>query len=290
MTDPDRLEKALPDLLRRSGWTEPEAQIPPEPVPLEEQQRWEQLFEEPVEPVRRRFGGLSLLGASGLVAAALIAAVSFRTVLQSSQFKTAPSETAPQKPIDKGYTAMRPKAKKQVQPDFSLPEEKIQQQPVLPTQPAAKSSSSAGRGLPEPTRSVEAPKPAPVSEESGVKKSADAFQDEEEVLVKRRADEKESIANRAETKNDKASSTTKSEKIFTVSKDSITATGASTVNSAPASVPPAPVAGAVSQSSSRLFLVSAPSLDTAALDRFQQQLTRTRIQSTMAGEVVFELK
>ncbi|MBC7880981.1 MAG: after-VIT domain-containing protein, partial [Anaerolineae bacterium] len=47
---------------------------------------------------------------------------------------------------------------------------------------------------------------------------------------------------------------------------------------------------AVSQSSSRLFLVSAPSLDTAALDRFQQQLTRTRIQSTMAGEVVFELK
>lgn len=283
MTDPDRLEKALPDLLRRSGWTEPEAQLPLESVPLEEQQHWEQLFEEPAEPVRRRFGGLSLLGASGLVAAALIAAVSFRTVLQSSQLKTVPSETAPKKSVGNSYIATQPKAKKQVQPDFSLPEEKIQQ-PVFPTQSAPKTSPSAERGLPEPTRPVELPKPAPTGEQSGVKTSADAFQDEEEILAKRRADEKESIANRAETKNDKASSTMKSEKTFAVPQDSITATGATTVNSAP------PAVGAVSQSSSRLLLVSAPSLDAAALDRFQQQLTRTRIQSTMAGEAVFDLK
>ncbi len=288
MTDPDRLEKALPDLLRRSGWTEPGAQIPPEPVPLEEQQRWEQLFEEPAEPARKRFGGLSLLGVSGLVAAVLIAAVSFRSVLQSSQLKTAPSETAPPKPLGNGYTAMRPKAKKQVQPDFSLPEEKIRQQPVLPTQPVAKTSSSAGRGLPEPTRPVEPPKPASVGEESGVKKSADAFQENQEVLAKRRAEALgNTVASKPETKKDETPF--KDRQADKEDRLDVSATATHKSASPPTSAPPA--VGAVSQSSSsRLLLVSAPSLDAAALDRFQQQLSRTRIQATLAGEVVFDLK
>jgi hypothetical protein len=276
MTDPDRLEKALPDLLRRSGWTEPEAQIPPEPVPLEEQQRWEQLFEEPAEPPRRRFGGLSLLGASGLVAAALIAAVSFRSVLQSSQLKTIPSETAPQKSVGNGYIATRPKAKKQVQPDFSLPEEKIQQQPALPTQSAPKPPSPIGRSLPEPTRSAEPQKPAPLGNEQGIKKSADVPRENEEDLS-----EISVVSPRKESKASREASAT-----YTIKQDSVAATGATTVNSVP------PAVGTVSSStSSRLFPVSAPGLDAIVRERIQQQLNRSQLQSeTAVGEAVFDLK
>jgi hypothetical protein len=285
MTDPDRLEKALPDLLQRSGWTGPEAP-PLTEVPLEEQKRWEQLFEESAEPVRRRFG-VGLLGATGLVAAALIAAVSFRSVLQnSSQLKSVPSQTATRKPIDKDLTAMRPKkAAKQNQPEFSVPPEKIRQQPLLPAQPAPKIvTPSGGRSALEPTSAASPPHTEQKNRETAPKKSVDAVQDNQDVVGKRRADEEDSIASRAETKKDEAPSTTKPEDKFTASKPSIIAPGATATAPAPAS------AGAFSQPSSRLSLVSASGLDATARERFQQQLTKTQLSSTTAGEVVFDLK
>jgi hypothetical protein len=283
MTDPDRLEKALPDLLQRSGWTGPE--VPPlTEVPLEEQKRWEQLFEEPTEPVRRRFG-VGLLGTTGLVAAALIAAVSFRSVLQSSsQLKTAPSQTATEKPVDKDQTAMRPKVEKRKQTEFAVPKEKIRQQPILPAQPAPKIATSSGRSAPEPTSAAPPPRSTQKNRETAPKKSVDAVQDNQDVLSKRRADEEDSIASRAETKKDGSQFTGKLEDKTAIPQPSF---GVLPKSAAPA---PAPPSAAVSQPSSRLSLVSAPGLDATARERFQQQLTKTQLPSAIAGEAVFDLK
>jgi hypothetical protein len=285
MTDPDRLEKALPNLLQRSGWTGPDAP-PLTEVPLEEQNRWEQLFEEPAEPVRRRFGAGGLLGATGLVAAALIAAVSFRNVLQSSsQLKTVPSETATQKPIDKALTAARPKVEKQKPSEFSVPPEKIRQQPLLPTQPAPKTSTSLGRSAPEPTSAASPPSNNQKNRETAPKKSVDAVQDNLDVSGKRRADEEDSIASRAETKKDGSQFTGKLEDKTATSQPSF---GVLPKSAAP--IAPAPAVSSASQPTSRLSLVSASGLDAITRERFQQQLTKTQLQSTTAGEVVFDLK
>jgi hypothetical protein len=285
MTDPDRLEKALPNLLQRSGWTGPEAP-PLIEVPLEEQKRWEQLFEEPAEPVRRRFGP-GLLGATGLVAAVLIAAVSFRSVLQSSsQLKTAPSQTATQKPIDKDLTATRPKVEKQKPSEFSVPPEKIRQQPLLPTQPAPKAATSPSRSAPEPTSAASPPSNNQKDRETAPKKSVDAVQDNLDVSGKRRADEEDSIASRAETKKDGSQFTGKLEDKTATSQPSFGVLPKSAAPAPPALVPTA----AAPQPSSRLSLVSASGLDATARERFQQQLTKTQIPSASAGEVVFDLK
>ncbi|AGY59649.1 after-VIT domain-containing protein [Gloeobacter kilaueensis] len=85
MSDPDRLERALPDLLRRSGWNAPQAGDPPS-LPPEELARWEGLLAEPPAPIRnennlRRFP-IGPIGATGLVAAALVLAVGLNAYLQ----------------------------------------------------------------------------------------------------------------------------------------------------------------------------------------------------------------
>jgi hypothetical protein len=152
----------------------------------------------------------------------------------------------------------------------------------LPAQPAPKIvTPSGGRSALEPTSAAPPPSNNQKNRETAPKKSADAVQRDQDMLTKRR-EEEESITSRANTKKDEALSKTRSEDKFTGSKTDSTATGATAP--APAS------ASAVSQPSSRLSLVSASGLDATAREHFQQQLTKTQLSSTTAGEVVFDLK
>lgn len=70
MTNPERLEKALPELLVRTGWTGPEQCGTSPPLSATEQAQWEGLFAEPVQ--NRPFGSM---GFTGLAAAGVAMAV-----------------------------------------------------------------------------------------------------------------------------------------------------------------------------------------------------------------------
>ncbi len=152
MIDPERLGKALPKLIRQSGWTDDPPEDQPIPLDARSQQNWDNLLQEPTAQFRPRapwaIGAVSL---SGLAAALLVFALLRPTVTDPTQDPLiepplpAPTVTPP---VPK--TPLAPSAKPA--PIQTVPPKNIPPQPPVPSRP-----KPVAKRVPQPV-----PKVAPV--------------------------------------------------------------------------------------------------------------------------------
>ncbi len=173
MTDPERLESGLGDLLRRTNWQGPApAPTDPEPLGPEERARWQSLMDEPVQvqPVARRVP-IGLVGATGLVAAVLVVAVGISSVRNSQQPQPVAESVAPPDPS----TLVRPSSRAEPLPRLApktaatpppVPRKVVPPLPASPpTKPVAPNRTTIVASAPQeseaPAAQPSPPAPAP---------------------------------------------------------------------------------------------------------------------------------
>ncbi|MBC8122994.1 MAG: hypothetical protein H7Y22_14285 [Gemmatimonadaceae bacterium] len=129
MIDPERLEKAMPDLVRRSGWTNQVPEQPVDPLAPTQQRDWHNVLSEPVPTPPRRVPWKTV-GVGSLVAALLVFAILPRTVLQNGSVQPLPEVAPrPRSPAPERTEPPAPTARPPADTSTSVP----QRRPTGPT-------------------------------------------------------------------------------------------------------------------------------------------------------------